>query len=141
MRLPSVLVAATVLLAGGLTGAAPAAANGAAPNTSAPVPVVSGRSVGVTTFTGSNCPQDSLCLYRDHGFTGGGLALRVGDSVESLGQYGFNDRMSSWSNDSGVDCLWTPDSYGQGTAHPMIAGQRINVTPQENDTASAVYCA
>ncbi|MHC6624868.1 peptidase inhibitor family I36 protein [Streptomyces globosus] len=124
------LLAATTLAA--LLPCAPAAA---APDGPAAAPAAR-----VTTFEGSNCPQDSLCLYRDYGFKGGGIALRAGDTAPWLGDLGFNDLMSSWSNDSGVVCHWTSDAYGGGDSHVMRNGYRVNVLSRENDTASAVYC-
>jgi len=129
MRARSIAVAAIILLSAGLT-AAPAGAAGSAPATTS----------SVTTFSGSNCPSNSLCLYRDYGYTGGGIALNAGDSVPWLGDYGFNDKMSAWSNDSGVTCTWTEDAYGAGISHEMYNGYRIEVLPRENDMASAVYC-
>ncbi|GGT24636.1 MULTISPECIES: peptidase inhibitor family I36 protein [Streptomyces] len=111
-----------------------------APATAAPAGPAAPAAAHVTTFDGSNCPQNSLCLYRDHEFTGGGIALRAGDAAPWLGDFGFNDLMSSWSNDSGVVCHWTSDSYGNGDTHVMHDGYRVNVLPWENDTASAVYC-
>ncbi|AIJ21322.1 hypothetical protein AMETH_1230 [Amycolatopsis methanolica 239] len=56
----------------------------------------------IPTFDGRDCPQDSLCLYRDHGFTGGGLALRPGDRIDDLATHDLADRISSWTNDTGV---------------------------------------
>ncbi|MEU2389556.1 peptidase inhibitor family I36 protein [Streptomyces sp. NPDC007369] len=94
----------------------------------------------VSTFEGSNCPADSLCLYRDYNFTGGGIALRAGDHLPWLGAYGFNDHMSSWSNDSGTVCYWWTDAYSGGEGHDMKNGYRVNVLPQENDMASSVRC-
>lgn len=132
MRLRS-LLAAAVLLAGGLAGAAPARAATAGPADDQPTDIVA--------FAGSDCPQDSLCLFYDSDYTGGGVALRAGDDAAQLALYGFNDRMSSWSNGSGVDCVWTRDADGQGEAHVMRRGDHIDVTPEENDTASSIYCA
>lgn len=129
MRARSIAVAAVILLSCGLT-TAPAGAAGSAPSTT----------TSVTTFSGSNCPSNSLCLYRDYNYSGGGIALRAGDSLPWLGDQGFNDRMSAWSNDTGVTCVWTEDSYGSGLTHDMYNGYRVNVLDRENDTASAVYC-
>ncbi|MEU0515117.1 peptidase inhibitor family I36 protein [Amycolatopsis sp. NPDC006125] len=94
----------------------------------------------VSTFDGRDCPQGSLCLYRDHGFTGGGLALRPGDRVGDLATYDLADRISSWTNDAGVTCTWyeSPDFYGR--AHEMLHGYRVDLPGPEDDTPSSVEC-
>ncbi|MFE9661017.1 peptidase inhibitor family I36 protein [Streptomyces sp. NPDC005955] len=91
-------------------------------------------------FTGSHCPSKSLCLYRDRDFSGGGIAIRAGDHIGFLGEHGVNDRMSSWSNDSGATCTWWSDAHERGTPHLMYHGYRVNVRAAENDTASSVHC-
>ncbi|MFJ9646196.1 peptidase inhibitor family I36 protein [Streptomyces sp. NPDC004244] len=108
--------------------AAPAAAEPAAARAS------------VSAFDGSNCPSHSLCLYRDVNFGGGGIALQAGDHLPWLGAYGFNDTMSSWSNDTGTTCFWWTDAYSGGEGHDMKNRYRVNVLPSENDTASSVRC-
>ncbi|UQS22910.1 peptidase inhibitor family I36 protein [Amycolatopsis thermalba] len=96
---------------------------------------------GVSPFDGRDCPRGSLCLYRDHGFTGGGLALQPGDRVGDLGTHDLADVVSSWTNDSGVTCTWyeSPDFYGR--AHEMLDGFRVELPAPEDDTPSSVACA
>ncbi|MFJ3788467.1 peptidase inhibitor family I36 protein [Kitasatospora sp. NPDC090091] len=108
----------------------------------APATATTPRSAtAVRQFDGGNCPAQSLCLYRDYNYTGGGIALQAGDEIPWLGDYGFNDRMSSWSNDTGVTCYWYTDAYFSGDEHDMKNRYRVNVLPSENDMASAVTCA
>jgi hypothetical protein len=91
-------------------------------------------------FSGSKCPADSLCLYKDRDFKGGGVAFKTGAYLPSLNNVQFNDQMSSWSNDSGGTCYWYSDDDGKGAAHDMKNGYRVNVLSSENDTASSVRC-
>ncbi|GLF93700.1 peptidase inhibitor family I36 protein [Streptomyces yaizuensis] len=117
------LLTAALALATPLTTASPARAAGT-----------------VTTFAGSHCPPASLCLYRDYDFTGGGIALTADTYVGRLGDHGFNDQMSSWSNDTGLVCDWWEHADRGRPIHDMRPGYRVNVLPRENDTASAVEC-
>ncbi|MER5767036.1 peptidase inhibitor family I36 protein [Streptomyces sp. NPDC001985] len=130
MRRIALLAAAVTLIAG------PSAAPATAAHSSPPASL----SASVTSFSGSDCPARSLCLYRDHNFTGGGVALSADTYVGWLGDHGFNDRMSSWSNDTGQVCDWWSDSYRGGAIHDMRDGNRVQVLPSENDTASSVEC-
>ncbi|MER5495475.1 peptidase inhibitor family I36 protein [Streptomyces sp. LE64] len=124
MRRVALLVAAAALTTGPAVASAPASAAPAA----------------LRHFSGSHCPPDSLCLYRDHHFGGGGVAVRAGDYIGFLGDYGVNDQMSSWSNDTGTICTWWSDAHQGGAAHSMYSAYRVNVLPSENDTASSVRC-
>ncbi|ANW22158.1 peptidase inhibitor family I36 protein [Streptomyces clavuligerus] len=94
----------------------------------------------VGTFTGSNCPGQSLCLYRDVDFTGGGISVSARDTIASLRNYDFNDTMSSWSNDTGRICTWYDHDDLTGRYHHMLIGYRVNLPMNENDTASSVRC-
>lgn len=93
-----------------------------------------------TFFSGSNCPANRLCLYRDSDFKGGGIAFKAGEYLWSLNNVRFNDQMSSWSNDSGVTCHWFSDESAKGASHDMKNGYRVNVLSGENDTASSIRC-
>ncbi|MEU3597912.1 peptidase inhibitor family I36 protein [Streptomyces sp. NPDC006798] len=132
MRRFALLAAAAALTAG--LAAAPTATAAAPAAPSAPV------AAAPVHFSGSNCPSNSLCLYRDVNFTGGGIAIKAGDYIGFLGDYGFNDQMSSWSNDSGVTCNWWVHAYRGGDRHVQYNGYRVNVLPSENDQASSVQC-
>ncbi|MER7044579.1 peptidase inhibitor family I36 protein [Streptomyces jumonjinensis] len=126
------LFTAALTLAAGLA-AAPAVAGPA-------VPEAAVKAASVTHFSGSDCPADSLCLYRDYNYSGGGIALSPNTYAGWLGDYGFNDTMSSWSNDTGQTCVWWSDAYQGGDAHAMYDRYRVNVLAYENDTASSVEC-
>ncbi|MFI1829123.1 peptidase inhibitor family I36 protein [Streptomyces sp. NPDC020412] len=130
---PIALLAAAAALTAGLA-ATPSAATPSASSAN------ERAAAAVTHFSGSNCPSRSLCLYRDYNFTGGGVAIKAGDYVGFLGDYGFNDQMSSWSNDTGVTCWWWTHAYRGGDSHIMYNGYRVNVLASENDTASSVQC-
>ncbi|ANW22356.1 peptidase inhibitor family I36 protein [Streptomyces clavuligerus] len=119
------------VLAAALSIATPIAPAAAAPD---PAPRA------IVSFPGSDCPTQSLCLYRDANYTGGGIALQGGNSISNLGDYGFNDVMSSWSNDTFRYCMWFPHIGMTGEGHRMNNTYRINLPANENDTASSVRC-
>ncbi|MFJ6661237.1 peptidase inhibitor family I36 protein [Streptomyces sp. NPDC091377] len=121
MRRSSLLTAA-LALAAVLTSATPAHA----------APVI--------TFSGSDCPAGRLCLFRAYDFTGGGIALSSHTELYWLEIHGFNDQMSSWSNKSGVTCMWWNNALDSGGGHEMRSGYRVNLPGHENDTASSVRC-
>ncbi|MFE0424512.1 peptidase inhibitor family I36 protein [Streptomyces sp. NPDC058953] len=106
----------------------------------APAAPVARAAAAPSHFSGSNCPSNSLCLYRDYNYTGGGIAIQAGDYIGNLGDYGFNDQMSSWSNDSGTTCYWWVHAYQGGDRHVQYNGYRVNVLASENDQASSVRC-
>ncbi|MEV7289898.1 peptidase inhibitor family I36 protein [Streptomyces sp. NPDC093252] len=120
--LRSALLTASLALAALATGTAPA------------------HAAPVTTFSGSDCPAGRLCLFRDYDFSGGGIALSSRTELYSLANYGFNDQLSSWSNNSGVTCMWWNNGLDSGGGHEMRNGYRVNLLPSENDTASSVRC-
>ncbi|MFH8993218.1 peptidase inhibitor family I36 protein [Streptomyces sp. NPDC017940] len=91
-------------------------------------------------FSGRQCPDNSLCIYKDIEFNGGGVSFERGDSLPNLNNVRMNDMMSSWSNDSGVTCYWYPHADYQGTAHDMRNRFRVNLPGNENDTASSIRC-
>ncbi|MFJ6805715.1 MULTISPECIES: peptidase inhibitor family I36 protein [Streptomyces] len=93
----------------------------------------------VGTFSGSACPANKACLYRDSNFTGGGVYLSRWSEISELWRYGFNDQMSSWSNDTGVPCFWWKNGVGSGT-HVMDPGYRVNVLSSEDNHASSAAC-
>ncbi|WP_231679873.1 peptidase inhibitor family I36 protein, partial [Streptomyces clavuligerus] len=132
---PEVSVRRLTVLAAALAIATPTA-----PAAAAPVPAPDPVPTAVVSFSGSNCPERSLCLYRDANYTGGGIAFRGGDFVMNLGTYGVNDTMSSWSNNAYRDCFWFPHADMVGGGHVMSTFKRINLPPNENDTASSILC-
>ncbi|MVO88815.1 hypothetical protein GPA10_29670 [Streptomyces sp. p1417] len=106
-------------------------------------PAAAEPSSGPTTvrhFSGSNCPSNSLCIYKDGNFRGGGVAFERGDDRWSLHNVRMNDQMSSWSNDSGVTCYWFEHEHFRGASHDMRNGFRVNLPGNENDTASSIRC-
>jgi Peptidase inhibitor family I36 len=95
-----------------------------------------------TTFPGSACPPNSLCMYRDYNFKGGGVALTRDRGARSFlhPDLRFNDQMSSWSNDSGIECAWYKNTDFTGDSHPMRDGFRVNLPRRQNDQASSAHC-
>ncbi|MFF8955993.1 peptidase inhibitor family I36 protein [Streptomyces sp. NPDC014894] len=130
----------TALIAAAVTVFAALAAAPASAGPSPWPPPRAAPAASVAHFAGSDCPAGALCLYRDRDFTGGGIALGPDTYVERLGDHGFDDRMSSWSNDTGQVCDWWTDEGRGGVIHDIRDGYRVNVLPGENDTASSVEC-
>lgn len=109
---------------------------------SVPASAAAPRFAGVSTFSGSNCPANRLCLYRDYNYTGGGVAIARDGFADWFGDssLNFNDQMSSWSNDSGVTCAWYSDADYRATRSAMGNGERGDVPQGLNDTASSARC-
>ncbi|WP_414168931.1 peptidase inhibitor family I36 protein [Streptoverticillium reticulum] len=95
-------------------------------------------------FEGSNCEpqggQHHLCMFGDHDFKGGGLALEEGARIPRLGDYNFDNTMSSWANNTQFTCHWFTDSDFKGTEHRMNPGDRVDLPSQDDNNASSVYC-
>jgi hypothetical protein len=122
-RFTAALAATAAALVSALPLAAPAAAQQDV------VPIPEGQ---------THCPDGYVCLFRDYEFQGGGYAVAAPGELPWFGDIGFNDRMSSWANDSGITYCWYFDAYYSGEEHVMYDGYRVNVLPRENDHASSL---
>lgn len=94
---------------------------------------------------GSDCRKlPLLCLYTKDSYGGGGIALEPGGTINSLGKYGLNDQISSWSNAvSGVTCYWYPDENlsPNSKGHPMKGtGVNLKLHGAEDNSMSSVKC-
>jgi hypothetical protein len=80
-----------------------------------------------------------VCLYEHSNF--GGRNLRFGCGYQgNLTDWGFNDQMSSWSNNTGCDAKWFFNVYGTPWYDPGTCMQAWSmntyVGPGNNDQAS-----
>jgi hypothetical protein len=92
-----------------------------------------------------------LCLFEnstsDHRWPGDTLvinvpALRLPGPLD-LADFGFDNMMSSWGNDSGVKACWWAGHKASARGHLMrsLGNQVQDLFPAENDTASIVDTA
>lgn len=134
LRLTAFAVAAAALLAAA-TAAPPAVAT-------APAHPRAQLLHTVHHFEGSHCEpgQHHLCMFGDHGFKGGGLALEEGAKIPRLADYGFDNTMSSWANDTRFRCYWFTDNDYKGTKYEMKPQDRRDLPPEEDNNASSVSC-
>ncbi|MFJ8763022.1 peptidase inhibitor family I36 protein [Streptomyces cyaneofuscatus] len=86
----------------------------------------------------ANCPTGFLCLYRDVGYSGGGVAVNSGRALNDFRALDFNDEMSSWINETAARYCWYPDINYSGTRFAMRAATTSEaVNLENNDTASS----
>ncbi|BCJ54450.1 hypothetical protein Asp14428_59250 [Actinoplanes sp. NBRC 14428] len=103
--------------------------------------------LGLTSAGESDCPADAMCLWDDQTYTGQieiiysyvcDYALTI-----NLKDTGFNDRASSWKNNTTRrvgTTYWDYDARG-GVVWRMYPMQKAPTLPKEfNDEASAVNC-
>ncbi|NHC16335.1 peptidase inhibitor family I36 protein [Motilibacter deserti] len=94
-------------------------------------------SLGVAAY--SDCPNNYVCLFEDPSW--GGRIVRwyvANTAISDLGIYTFNDRMSSWVNNSPYDARWFYNgSYG-GTTRCMNAesGSAASLGGDDNEASS-----
>jgi hypothetical protein len=93
---------------------------------------------GVSPHSGSTCPRGYICLFTDYDYRGTAYKVKAGTSVPWFGDFNFNDAMSSWANDSGQTFCWFVDANYSGMVHDMKPGYRVNLPPNENDSASSL---
>jgi hypothetical protein len=102
------------------------------------------RKVGITSE--EQCPGDTICLWDDQNFTGQMdiVYSYVCDYglVQNLKDTGFNDRASSWKNNTTRRVATTYFDYDAGgLLWRMFPQQKGPTLPAEfNDEASAVTC-
>jgi hypothetical protein len=88
------------------------------------------------------CDPGLLCLYEDRDGGGRPYYIRVGEEHRNLGW--FNDKMSSWQNNTDFAYCWYFDAnFGHPTRVMLPHGPTriINLTGDENDKASSVaFC-
>ncbi|MFG2918266.1 peptidase inhibitor family I36 protein [Kitasatospora sp. NPDC048298] len=88
----------------------------------------------------SGCPTGRFCLYENDGYNAGGSAqiLVTRSSVSSLGTYGFNDKASSYyDNTSQPVVLHENADYGGGQLSIRSQGSG-NLAGSWNDKVSSL---
>lgn len=95
----------------------------------------------LTSGQGKNaCPTGRFCLYENAGYNSGGSAqiLVTRSNVSSLGGYGFNDKASSYfNNTSRAAVLHENVDYGGGQLSIRSQGSG-NLTGSWNDKVSSL---
>jgi hypothetical protein len=86
------------------------------------------------------CSRGYVCLYENDNFGGRRLQWsKRGTRISNLGEYGFNDRMTSWINNGQRSAAWYNDINFKGGTHRMNASTRnSNVGRENNDKASSL---
>ncbi len=111
-----------------------------------PQELVDPNEVRVTpeAVTDGSCDRGYLCVFQNANFSGRRLQFNVPGEID-LTDYGFNDQMSSWWNNSNVDAKWFFNTGGYGnplnnfSAHCMKASTKnAYVGSGDNDQASSV---
>lgn len=99
-----------------------------------------GSQVSVTPQAYSDCPSGWVCLWDQVGYAGRMLKWSSPGTRESMGNYGFNDQMSSWANKTGsLDAKWFYDGIESGISRCMNPGtSSSNVGTGDNDKMSGL---
>lgn len=111
---------------------------------------VARRAAGVVALTGAallttlssadaapRCPSRTVCFFDSAGGTG---AIRIIEPTSRDPWFAeFNDRASSWVNNTTLTYCWYPDIRYGGTAALMrpSGGRVVPIPPSRNDTASS----
>lgn len=137
---PLALIAATVLSAGLGVSAAPGAQAASADTDADWLAYPDGVSVSAQPMKPSDCRAGWVCLFEHSNFQGRRLQWSdPGTRIRRLSDYGFNDKMSSWINNSRYDAKWYRNANFDGNTNRgycMDAGSRsARVSP--NDVASS----
>jgi hypothetical protein len=87
------------------------------------------------------CPDNSLCVFEHEGFNGKWVSSR--SAINDLGYFGFNDKTTSWFNDSGSRfCMYQNTNTGwHSVGWRLTAAARssnTNVGARYNDQISSV---
>lgn len=104
----------------------------------------------IETSPGAPCPNDYICFYQDVDLQGNSLQVPKDLPVPDLtkipvnpsrpSEGNWNDRMSSWHNNSNARFCWYFDINFKGECHPMEPGIIVHrVLPRENDQASSLH--
>jgi hypothetical protein len=94
---------------------------------------------GVEAFAGSaDCGAGWICLFEDANY--GGRVLRwssPGTRIDHLRDYDFNDKLSSWVNNTDLDAMWYGDSSMGGQSH-CIPSRSMSAHVNPGDSASSL---
>jgi hypothetical protein len=87
------------------------------------------------------CPDNSLCVFEHEGFNGKWVSSR--SAINDLGYFGFNDKTTSWLNDSGSKfCMYQHTNTGWHSVGWRLTAAawsyNTNVGARYNDQISSV---
>jgi hypothetical protein len=95
----------------------------------------------VTVAAADDCQDGYLCLSQDHGGVGQTLVIPPGYDVANLGDYGFNDNVSSVRNRTGQQACTYSDIDYQGYGIYVRPGQASDLVNTLDDTMSSIkFC-
>ncbi len=92
---------------------------------------------GTAWATLEDCPSGWICLWQDGPFVNGRMLKFNAPGTYHLGDYGFNDQMSSWANKTSQSACWYEHGDPISGRHGMPAGSSSAVV-NPNDEASVL---
>lgn len=98
---------------------------------------------GVELHSGPDCTYGYVCIYTDYDFKGVAYRVQKGTRLPRFSDFDFNDRMSSWINETDSDYCWYTDFSYSGAVNGMSASTR-QTRVSDNDRASSLqpsFCA
>lgn len=80
-------------------------------------------------------------MLQDADITGNAWAFRATGSYYYMPDYGFNDKLSSWLNERGLDARWYYNVSGVPNPNRCmgVGGRREHLPKEDNDQMSALY--
>lgn len=96
--------------------------------------------VGVSASV-ADCRAGWICLYQDANYSGRMLHWsKPGTKLDHLRDYDFNDKMSSWVNNSRFDAMWYGDSSMGGQRHCIASFSRTaHVNPGDSASSFEIF--
>lgn len=100
---------------------------------------------GVQAADAAPCPDRRFCLYEHANFGGDSVSFRDGlcdNRIINLPSFNFNDRTSSWANNTNFDVdVWTDIGAGGGRLFQMFTfTESPGLAKNLNDRASSLNC-
>ncbi|WP_435271484.1 peptidase inhibitor family I36 protein [Streptomyces sp. 1222.5] len=120
------LLAIAVTVSAGMMATTPAVANGRPPV------------ISLNEFD-RQCPAEYVCMFQEPYFSGGGIGVLEGYSLNDFGSVYFDDQMSSWINNTGTHYCWFSQSNFGGIAYVMRRHRAVSLMrPGRDNTGSSV---
>jgi hypothetical protein len=92
-----------------------------------------GARLSLSPMSFSDCPSGWVCLFADPNF--GGRMPRFGNGYTgNMSDWGFNDQMSSWRNNTGVTAHWYDNDFGTwfNPCHTMVPNSVSSAVSPDN---------
>lgn len=87
------------------------------------------------------CANGVTCLYANGNYVDLMWSGYPGAYIEDMRTIGYNDALSSWSNNSGTNARFRYDAFDRGTCRNMPSQRTAtaSATNPDNDRASSAY--